>query len=377
MRRALGYVVCLLCGCDRAATDPAPPAPTEAISNGDEAAETARVSIPQGQWLSGTRPGRFTRRPDLEPSLSRVQLGPFEIDRLPYASAPNAAPLFGASREEAGRLCGEAGGRLCTELEWERACSGPAGNPFASGNDYPKSCDGDACRSEFGVMLLGALPEWTASDFGKDSKFAGDPVLRGARSLTETPTFERRCAHRMHSRDVPAKELAFRCCYGPPNAARVQEPADGPVFEKARLDGKALQALLEQDPKTRPLAKDLILFSEPDAINTVIARGPGDRQGFDFTTAPLLWRPVVGSRFLVVAAKSGKDTSFVLVYHDVGDGAYDLASSFVLHDELGPVILAYSASIRPRLHFSDCWGCPGENGRILFRDPDSAVIVQP
>jgi hypothetical protein len=29
------------------------------------------------------------------------------------------------------------------------------------------------------------------------------------------------------------------------------------------------------------------------------------------------------------------------------------------------------------LHWSNCWGCPGENGKVLFKQPDSVVILQP
>ena len=58
-------------------------------------------------------------------------------------------------------------------------------------------------------------------------------------------------------------------------------------------------------------------------------------------------------------------------------GKYRLASSFVLQNEPGPVALAYSPDIKPRVHFSTCWGCPGETGKALFRKPETVVIVQP
>ena len=48
-----------------------------------------------------------------------------------------------------------------------------------------------------------------------------------------------------------------------------------------------------------------------------------------------------------------------------------------MKNEPGPVALAYSDDIRPRLHFSSCWGCPGETGKILFRRPERVAIVQP
>jgi hypothetical protein len=61
----------------------------------------------------------------------------------------------------------------------------------------------------------------------------------------------------------------------------------------------------------------------------------------------------------------------------VGDDDYRLAGSFVMKNEPGPVALAYSDDIRPRLHFSTCWGCPGETGKILFRKPERVAIVEP
>jgi hypothetical protein len=66
-----------------------------------------------------------------------------------------------------------------------------------------------------------------------------------------------------------------------------------------------------------------------------------------------------------------------VAYHVLAEGKYRLASSFVMRDEPGPIVLAYNGMIRPRLHFSSCWGCAGETGRILYRDPDSVIILQP
>jgi hypothetical protein len=108
-----------------------------------------------------------------------------------------------------------------------------------------------------------------------------------------------------------------------------------------------------------------------------VARGPGDKQGFSFTVSPLLWHPVAGAEFLLLTARSGKDKSFVLCYYVLGKDDYRLASSFIMDHEPGPVAFAYSGYIRPRLHFSTCWGCPGETGKVLHRKPDSVVILQP
>jgi len=353
---------------------PASREPSEPKSHQADSFER-KIDIELGEFVAGTRPGRFERDPETEPATFTAKLGGFAIDAAPYPNEPGRAPLLGASREEASRLCGERGGRLCSELEWERACGGPKNEPFAGGDQWPQDCDAN-CGSGFGARGMGWYPEWTASDFGSGSAQAGRAVLRGP--LSDKPSrSERRCAHRSPAGAKPPRQVAFRCCYGAPNAARVTEPSDGAVFTKHPLDGPSLKKLLEGHPKTADLASNLTLFAEPEAVNTVLSRGGNHDQGFDFTTTPLLWRPSIGAQFLIVAAKSGKNTSFVLAYHVVAKDEFELASSFIMQGEEGPVALAYSASIRPRMHFSSCWGCPGENGKVLFRKPDSVVILQP
>jgi hypothetical protein len=147
--------------------------------------------------------------------------------------------------------------------------------------------------------------------------------------------------------------------------------------ERFRISAARLEKLLAANPRTQALAKDVQFFREPDAAKTVIARGPGDKKGFNFTVAPLSWNPVAGAEYLLVTGRSGRDTSFVLSYYILGQDEFRLASSFIMKNEPGPVAFAYSGYIRPRLHFSTCWGCLGETGKILFRSPDSVVILQP
>jgi hypothetical protein len=86
---------------------------------------------------------------------------------------------------------------------------------------------------------------------------------------------------------------------------------------------------------------------------------------------------VPGAEFVLLTARSGEKTSFVVALHVLGADEYRVAASFVMNNEPGPVAFAYDGFIRPRLHFSSCWGCPGETGKILFRKPERAVILQP
>jgi hypothetical protein len=144
-----------------------------------------------------------------------------------------------------------------------------------------------------------------------------------------------------------------------------------------RITADRLEKLLAGYPETRSIAKDVKFFKEPESAQVVIDRGPGDRKGMSFTVSPLRWNPVPGAEFVLVSARSGDTTSFVVALHVIGDDDYRLAASFIMRDEPGPIAFAYDGFIRPRLHFSNCWGCPGETGKILFRKPDRAVILQP
>jgi formylglycine-generating enzyme required for sulfatase activity len=341
--------------------------------------EDESVEIPGGAFFAGSTPGTPGRLPELEPRRYRVELGPFQIDRLPYPNDPKKPPLTGVTRDDARKLCAERGARLCTELEWERACSGPQSDLFPSGTSWNERCTSapTECASGFDVLSLGGnLREWVASERRTESKSDPLAILRGASASEPAPAH--RCARRASLDDATKSEdLGFRCCKGAPNAAVVPEPALGVTFERANLSADKLTELLKAAPETKALAQNVKYFREPDAANTVVNRGPGERKGFFFTVAPLVWRPSEGVAFLVVVARSGEDTSFALVYHVLGAGEYALASSFVMKNEPGPVALAYNGYIRPRLHFSTCWGCPGETGKILFREPETASILQP
>jgi formylglycine-generating enzyme required for sulfatase activity len=338
-----------------------------------------RVEIPAGKLVAGSVPGEIGRDPEIEPRAYSVELGPFHIDRLPFPNDPAARPLTGVTRDEAKKHCRERGGRLCTELEWERACKGNEAWRYAGGDAWDERCAKApaSCASSFDVLAMGALREWVASDvIPRDATDKRRAVVRGA--PPDAPAEAHRCAQRRtFGADSRADDLGFRCCKGPPNAAVIREPVLGQTFVKASLTAARIEKLLAQHPRTAALARDVKLFREPEAAETVVSRGPGDRKGFGFTVTPLRWNPVAGSELLLVAARSGDDTSFVVAYHVLGEDRYELASSFVMHGEPGPVAFAYDNYIRPRLHFSTCWGCPGETGKILHRPPDGAVILQP
>jgi len=282
------------------------------------------------------------------------------------------------TRDEAKRACAERGERLCTELEWERACKGPKSTTYAGGASWDTRCASEpsSCASGFDVLGMGGnLREWVVSEIPGKEGAAARSLLRGAAPSAPDP--EHRCAAR-HTLDADSKalDLGFRCCKGAPNAAIVPEPKLGETFSHGKIGSERLEKVFQRDAHTAGIG-NVKFYREPDAANTVVSRGPGDKKGFEFTVAPLIWRPVAGAEFLLVSGKCGENNAFVAVLYVLGDDDYAVATSFLMKNEPGPVAFAYSDSIRPRLHWSTCWGCPGETGKILFRPPEAVVIFQP
>ncbi len=345
-------------------TEPAVHEPIALDSRG--APVRRRIEIPEGSFLSGTEPGRFRRRAASEPALESVRLGPFAIDAFPRPPRGGR----GLPQREAAKDCEQRGGRLCTELEWERACKGPDSLPFPMGRELTEPCrEGRAeCISGFGVAQMTGHREWTSS-----LDRSGSAVARGAGP--ESPPWAQRCAHRQLGSPVLATSPWARCCYGPPNAARVMPPEQHRSYETWKMNRNDLRRLLQQDPITRGLADTAKLFPE-EAAQVVLARGTSRKKGLLLTTRPLLWSPEPGAQLLVLAL-SGGGASAVLAFHRIAERSFRLAASFMMQDEPGPVALVYDGAPRQPLRFSTCWGCPGESGRVVYRQDDSVAITQP
>jgi formylglycine-generating enzyme required for sulfatase activity len=146
-----------------------------------------------------------------------------------YYEAPNgkdALPTTGISWQAAKNACDRAGKRLCTEVEWERACKGPSSSRFPYGNNYDAdTCnteDGDGkarslarpvdfkkCRSGFKVfMLAGNAEEWVQDSVG------GQRILKGG--AADRPDFASRCsARRAVAARTATPTTGFRCCADP------------------------------------------------------------------------------------------------------------------------------------------------------------------
>lgn len=193
--------------------------------------------VPAGSFRAGTPSDRVPRIADEEMPGTSVEMGGFYIDLLPWPNEPNAIPTTNVSREEAELLCEGKGKRLCTELEWERACKGPSSSAYEYGDTYRKDVCGTGlapeqaarrptgefaqCKSGFGAMEMhGGVFEWTSSAWGRGSRDASQGVLRGGNS--PAGELAGRCANaiaRAPSKRAPT--MGFRCCAGTRNTSEV------------------------------------------------------------------------------------------------------------------------------------------------------------
>jgi serine/threonine protein kinase/formylglycine-generating enzyme required for sulfatase activity len=161
-----------------------------------------------------------------ERSLENVEVPSFCIDEYEYPNQPGVLPTVSVNWDEAQQSCAQAGKRLCTEDQWEKACKGPGNARFPYGNDFDANfCNTEdaqgrdralaeagrfpQCRSAYYVSdLSGNVAEWTASNFG--DTLAIKVQKGGAYDLSVQAV---RCAARVQGASTESRPtLGFRCC---------------------------------------------------------------------------------------------------------------------------------------------------------------------
>jgi sulfatase modifying factor 1 len=197
-------------------------------------AEPGMVWIPPGVLIAGTPPERLPRVADEEMAGEQVVMTGFHIDQYAYPNEVGAIPTTNLTRDEARGLCESQGKRLCTELEWERACKGPENLTYPYGDRYQASLCGTetgrtlipngvnaACRSGYDVYdLHGGVWHWTASDWGRGSTDPDLVAIRGGNG--EPGELVGRCANGRPAKAGKArKDIGFRCCKGDVNSFQV------------------------------------------------------------------------------------------------------------------------------------------------------------
>jgi hypothetical protein len=151
--------------------------------------------------------------------------------------------------------------------------------------------------------------------------------------------------------------------------------ADKAPFRRAKMDDAELAKLIGQIPELAPLAGDVRFFSAGD-IASIMQRSREDTASVSMTAQPLWWSPDPSVDVLVIAGRS-KPGSFVVALHPgATEGSYRLASFFVFTGDHTPVVLAYKPGVRRELFWTSCWGCPGDQGGVSFREDRRVVIVQ-
>lgn len=211
--------------------------PAASASSGEPAPRPGMAWIPAGTLRAGTSPERTPRVADEEMAGAPVEMGGFYIDLLPWPNEPNAIPTSNVTREEAEQHCASKGKRLCTELEWERACKGPDNTTYEYGDVYRKDVCGTGialeqasrrptgehaqCKSGFGVAEMhGGVWEWTSSAWGRGSRDAAQGVLRGGNSVAGE--LVGRCSNAIaRSPSKRSPTMGLRCCAGAKNEAEV------------------------------------------------------------------------------------------------------------------------------------------------------------
>lgn len=238
-----------------------PGGPPGAPSPGSPASAAANpiVTIPAGKLIAGTSCGDQPRLPSEEPAGISIEMTEFTIDAYPYPNDPAKPPMINVTQSEAKALCEARGRRLCTELEWERACKGPYNTKYeyASRFDAKRCPNGlgplgaagskESCKSEFGVFAMhGFVFEWTQSAWGRGDE-GNSVVLRGG--YGDSPYAHMRCsAAKSSAPDAKGNSIGFRCCGGAENAAKVDLGPDEkkPALEVVEPVEAALSARLKR-----------------------------------------------------------------------------------------------------------------------------------
>ena len=272
-----------------------PPAPQPAPRKG-------MVWIPGGALVSGTPPDRLPRIADQEMPGEQVILKGFYVDLFPYPNEEGAIALTNVSQVEAAGLCAEQKKRLCTELEWERACKGPDNTTYEYGEAYrqDRCATGSVpvmrpsgvrvgCKSEWGVHdLHGGVWEWTASPWGRGSLDAKISIRGGNGVPGEVVG---RCANAEGRTETTKSDtLGFRCCEGPRNEAEVTLK----VVRGKKLELRDVDKRLGQN----------VLGLLPDAAKQDLQRP--EKLKFD---RMWYWRPIGNEELIVLAgcARFAKD----------------------------------------------------------------------
>jgi sulfatase modifying factor 1 len=294
----LTTILAVIAGCSQRDLQRAKPLASAAPVSALDAtlAQARQEPVPRGMaWIEpgplvvGTPPNVLPRRPDRELAGEQFVLHGYYMDVFPYPNEEGAIAMTGVSHSEARALCAKLDKRLCTEIEWERACKGPAQHTYEYGNSYREDACGTGvdimprpngirvgCQSDFGVHdLHGGAFEWTASRFMRGS-VEGKMVLRGGNDVNGE--IVGRCANaEMRGPGTKSPSIGFRCCVGPVNDVDIVMRVEHgpPVSAIASIDSAQTARFLAHLPPTAPAE---LPDSHVDAVRAWIWRPVGNER---------------------------------------------------------------------------------------------------
>lgn len=150
------------------------------------------------------------RRAEHAHQFGMVKVGDVWVDEFEHPNQAGQPPTAGVDFAEAEALCQNAGKRLCTEQEWEQACSGAlaCAATKAAKTVMPSGTARGCGPGEGPADMVGNLAEWTSSAWREG---VPQKVIRGG-------SFRQSAAkHSCTARDyaLPGQgggHIGFRCC---------------------------------------------------------------------------------------------------------------------------------------------------------------------
>jgi len=179
------------------------------------------VYVPAGPFVYG----RLHHDPNAvrgaEPAHEIHELPGYLIDAFPHPSRPGVPVTTKVTWHQAQELCQQAGKRLCSDKEWEKACKGPLNLIYSYGDVFdPNVCGANIqpdyiagsrreCHSGWGVHdLSGGVIEWTATAIPNN---ADRRLVKGGSVASAERGF--RCAYSNdESANYANASISFRCC---------------------------------------------------------------------------------------------------------------------------------------------------------------------
>jgi formylglycine-generating enzyme required for sulfatase activity len=343
------------------------------------------IRIAAGILAVGSAPDDNLRDQTAEVDLVPTAMTAFEIDALPYPNDPAQPWKTGVGQAEAQALCAAQDKRLCTEVEWERACKGDTERRFPTGNRYDPSAypQGQPWQpaSPLGVFAMGRLAEWTSSRWGDEPDQIERTTVRGwADGEDARPDRGRRCARRWHrTPEVVEPTLGFRCCRGEPNKGKVLIEGPRPPFSVyTNMKPDKFARIIRDIPELAAVHDNPRMFSDAD-IRAVLAKRESNRdelseKGVHLEWKPMRWIPKQGMELWVAVGRADRHSFVVALHETVDNEKYAHASSIVLWNQPIPLALAYKEGHRGQLFWVPCWGCR-DGGTIEFDEAKNEIIV--